>query len=388
MPLCVQCPRTYPREAFRLVDEAGNPLAEPRPTLFGRLARLLERTPPLAHRAENRRVSQALARSRLGATWRCPAGHVQPEDFQVVKPIVIGLIGPTATTKSSYLGSLLYSLTNLAALSELGLRFAIVDEPSRRRWEQFYESQLRLRRAPGTTLRPGQDEQTPPLVVRMTVSLPAGRDARFDLVFFDSAGEVQQTGRDVALHSPFVQLMDAALLFYTPKALQFPREVYRLPGEDYSQTAPGPSRVVGTFTTLLSQLSQHPSYVGRHPTRDLPVAAVLSKADELVELLPVEFGLTEFPSLALDAGYLDDPLGRQAAQGRLPYEITQRYGGAGILQAIEQLSRLRSYHAVSAMGSEPDEQGVFADYRPLNVAEPLLAVLHGLRLIGRPGTHV
>ena len=388
MPLCVQCPRTYPREAFSLIDAAGNRLAEPRPSLFNRLGRLLERTPPLAHRAENRRVAEALARQRLGAAWRCPAGHVQPEDFRSVRQIVIGLVGPTATTKSSYLGSLLYQLTNHAVLSDMGLRFSIIDEPSRRRWEQYYEGQLRNRRAPGTTLRPNAEEQTPPLVVRMTVTPPAGRDARYDLVFFDSAGEVQQTGRDVAVHSPFVQLMDAACVFYTPKALRFPREVYRLPAEEQSQTAPGPSRVVGTLTTLLAQLSQHPSYVGRHPARDLPIAAVLSKADELVDLLPLEFGGAEFTSLPLDASYFDDPLGSQERQGQLPYEITRRYGGAGILQAIEQLSRLRSYHAVSAMGCEPDEQGVFADYRPLNVAEPLLAVLHGLRLIGRPGTYV
>ncbi len=229
---------------------------------------------------------------------------------------MVGLVGPTATTKSSYLGSLLYQLTNHALLSEMGLRFSIIDEPSRRRWEQYYEGQLRNRRAPGTTLRPNAGEQTPPLVVRMTVTPPAGRDARYDLVFFDSAGEVQQTGHDVAVHSPFVQLMDAALLFYTPKALRFPREVYRLPAEEQSQTAPGPSRVVGTFTTLLAQLSQHPGYVGRHPTRDLPVAAVLSKADELVDLLPVEFGGAEFGSLALDASYFDDPLGYQEDAGR------------------------------------------------------------------------
>src|ERR687893_1040454 len=305
MPLCVQCPRTYPRDAFRLIDAAGNQLAEPRPTLLDRLTRLLERTPPLAHRAENRRVAQALARQRLGAAWRCPAGHVQPEDFRSVKQVVIGLVGPTATTKSTYLGSLLFQLTNLAVLSEMGLRFSIVDEPSRRRWEQYYEGQLRNRRAPGTTLRPAAEEQTPPLVVRMAVVPPAGRDARYDLIFFDSAGEVQQSGRDVAVHSPFVQLMHAALLFYTPKALQFPRDVYRLPAEEQSQTAPGPSRVVGTFTTLQSQLSQHPAYVGRHPARDLPVAAVLSKADELVELVQREFEGAAFTSVALDASYFD-----------------------------------------------------------------------------------
>jgi hypothetical protein len=40
------------------------------------------------------------------------------------------------------------------------------------------------------------------------------------------------------------------------------------------------------------------------------------------------------------------------------------------------------------MGCEPNELGVFPDYRPLNIAEPLLAVLHGLRKIGRPGSHV
>ena len=197
---------------------------------------------------------------------------MRPEDFRSVKPIIVGLVGPTATTKSSYLGGLLYQLTNHALLTELGLRFSIIDEPSRRCWEQYYEGQLRNRRAPGTTLRPNANEQTPPLVVRLTVTPPAGREARYDLVFFDSAGEVQQTGHDVAVHSPFVQLMDAALLFYTPKALRFPREVYRLPGEEQSQTAPGPSRVVGTFTTLLAQLSQHPAYLSRHPTRDLPTA--------------------------------------------------------------------------------------------------------------------
>jgi hypothetical protein len=114
--------------------------------------------------------------------------------------------------------------------------------------------------------------------------------------------------------------------------------VYRIPDEEQSQTAPGPSRVVGTYTTLLAQLSQHPSYVGRHPTRDLPTAAVLAKADELVELLPAEFGTPEFPSLPLDASYFEDPLARQEEQGRLPYEITRRYAGAGILQAVEQLS--------------------------------------------------
>ena len=388
MPLCVQCPRTYARDEFRLVDAVGNPLADPAPTVFERLAFLLERTPVLAHRAENRRVQRALTLQRLGATWRCPAGHLQPQDFREVKAIVIGLIGPTATTKSSYLGSLLYQLTNHAILNDMGLRFTILDEPSRRRWEQLYEGQLRSKRAPATTLRPGREEQTPPLVVRMTVNPPAGRDGRYDLVFFDSAGEVQQTGHDVAVHSPFVQLMHAALLFYTPKALQFPRDVYRLPAEEQSQTAPGPSRVVGTFTTLQAQLSQHPAYVGRHPARDLPVAAVLSKADELTDLVDREFGGGGFPSLPLDGSYFDNPLQLQEQQGRLPYEITRRYAGAGILQAIEQLSRLRTFHAVSAMGCEPNELGVFPDYRPLNVAEPLLAVLHGLRKIGRPETHV
>ena len=146
--------------------------------------------------------------------------------------------------------------------------------------------------------------------------------------------------------------------------------------------------MVGTFGTLQSQLSQHPAYVGRHPTRDLPVAVVLSKADELVELVAREFEGAAFTSLALDASYFENPIDLQVAQGRLPYEITRRYAGAGILQAIEQISRRKTFHAVSAMGGEPDDNGVFAAYRPLNVAEPLLAVLHGLGLIGRSDTHV
>jgi hypothetical protein len=388
MPLCVQCPATYPRDQFRLVDREGTELSDPQTTVRERLIRLLEHTPLLRHRAANRRASRALALRRLGATWRCPAGHEQPDDFREVRPVVIGLIGPTATTKSSYLGSLLYQLRDHAILADMGLRFTILDEPSKRRWEERYESQLRNRRAPTTTLRPAGVRQTEPIVVRMTVGPPAGREAAYDLVFFDSAGEVQQTGQDVATYNPYVAMMHAALLFYTPKALAFPADVYRLPGEEFSQTAPGPSRVVGTLGTLQSQLSQHPAYVGRHPTRDLPVAVVLSKADELVDLLDREFEGAAFTSVALDASYFENPIDLQVAQGRLPYEITRRYAGAGILQAIEQISRRKTFHAVSAMGCDPDENGLFAAYAPLNVAEPLLAVLHGLGLIGRAGTHV
>ena len=388
MPLCVQCPASYPREAFRLVDREGTELSDPQQTVRERLLRLLEHTPLLRQRAHNRRARTALTLRRLGAVWRCPAGHEQPDDFREVKPVVIGLIGPTATTKSSYLGSLIYQLRDHAILADMGLRFTILDEPSRRRWEERYEAQLRNRRAPATTLRPAGVRQTDPLVVRMTVSPPAGKEAAYDLIFFDSAGEVQQTSQEVATYNPFVQMMHAALLFYTPKALAFPADVYRLPAEEFSQTAPGPSRVVGTYGTLQSQLSQHPAYVGRHPTRDLPVAVVLSKADELVELVAREFEGGGFTSVALDATYFQNPIDLQVQQGRLPYEITRRYAGAGILQAIEQISRRKTFHAVSAMGCEPDEHGVFAAYRPLNVAEPLLAVLHGLGLIGRSDTHV
>jgi hypothetical protein len=54
------------------------------------------------------------------------------------------------------------------------------------------------------------------------VTPPAGRDARYDLVFFDSAGEVQQTGRDVAGAQPVRAADGRGCVFYTPKALRFP----------------------------------------------------------------------------------------------------------------------------------------------------------------------
>ena len=110
--------------------------------------------------------------------WRCPAGHEQPDDFREIKPVVIGLVGPTATTKSSYLGSLLYQLRDHAILADMGLRFTILDEPSRRRWEERYEAQLRNRRAPATTLRPAGARQTDPMVVRMTVGPPGRQGGR------------------------------------------------------------------------------------------------------------------------------------------------------------------------------------------------------------------
>ena len=65
MPLCVQCPASYPREAFRLVDREGTELSAPKTTVRERLLRLLEHTPLLRQRGSNRRARNALALRRL-----------------------------------------------------------------------------------------------------------------------------------------------------------------------------------------------------------------------------------------------------------------------------------------------------------------------------------
>ncbi|MPN35270.1 hypothetical protein SDC9_182767 [bioreactor metagenome] len=70
------------------------------------------------------------------------------------------------------------------------------------------------------------------------------------------------------------------------------------------------------------------------------------------------------------------------AQGDLPYDLLTSYGARGIVEAVFNLTDVRSVHAVSAMGCAPDAEGRFAPARPLNVTEPLLAILWALRIIG------
>ena len=310
MPLCVQCPRTYARDEFRSSTrwETSSP-TPPRPSR--RLASLLERTPVLAFRAQNRRIQRALTCSGWGPPGgvrrTCPASGLRE-----VKAIVIGLIGPTATTKSSYLGSLLYQLTNHAILNDMGLR-----SPHGRAVPSTMGTALRRPAAQQAGSRhhvAARSRGADPAAGCADDRTPSGRPRRAlrpGLLRLGRRGPADRPRRRRAQPVRATDARRAAVLHTQSPAVP----AGRLPDPD-GGAVPDRSRPEPGGRHLhhpAGPAEPAPAYLGKHPTRDLPVAAVLSKADELTELVDREFG-GGFPSLALDGSYFDNPLELQGSR--------------------------------------------------------------------------
>lgn len=366
MILCPMCAEFHDAKGFVLKDASGTVLKQRKPTAWD------ERLPFLPggvkHWLHNRRVSESRQRLEAGARWQCPRGHALPDDFNETRTLVVGLIGPPQTTKTTYLGRLVSEVVDNAALAPLGIHATLADADSQTYYNLVMARFLEGGRAPAATEKLVNDQTTRPLVVRLV-----SNTERVNVLFFDASGESQQNTQHLAKDNPFLHALDAAIIFVTPRALALPGQC-QLTGNE----AVGPRQVIQVMSNLERVLADHPRYRGKHPSRDLPIALTLSKADELAPLVQGR----GFSSLELEPTLFTQMVEKLDAQGDLPYEILSTYGGKGILHAAFGLSDVRSIHAVSAMGCSPDQEGRFARMAPLNVAEPLLAILYAHGIVG------
>lgn len=380
MILCPQCPQFYDRNLIALVDRENKPVAVsrwpiPSEEVLAGLPRFVR------NRVDNHRIREARERLERGASWKCPKGHVLPDDFVATPMVVIGLIGAPFTMKTTYLGQLIAQLVEREALGGLGLAFTFADNASREAYAAKMASRLERGRAPlGTPVIARDGDVTEPIILRMS-SGPSHSRKKTNLLFFDAAGEGTLNAQVMAQDNTFLHVMDAALLFVTPRALTLPGGLPEPIGDENR----GTRQAITAFDHLHQALQQHPRYVGKHPARDLPVALILAKADQLKPLLKAPF-----PSVPLDETFLVDTDEKLDAVGEVPYDLLMTLGGQGLVSRLFELTEQRSIHAVSAMGGDPVDpapgsggEPVFRNVQPWNVVDPLLALLYQLGHVGR-----
>lgn len=363
--LCPQCARHYRRSQIQDVDETGQRWTTPDEGYRGAIrevAAVLTRDKRWLADQERR---HGLARDRAGVVARCPAGHPLPSGYARRRAIVIGLIGPAGSSKSTFLGMLVHRLVHHADLRHLGLTFSLEDPRSRELFNWRYHAPLEQGRPPAPT---AAHHPADSLVVRMQGH---GRDV--NLFFYDAGGEALGRARDNAHLNPFLTVMDAALIFWTPAALALPPSLQATGAEP--GVVPGPHRVIQVINTIAANLAVDAT------RRDIPTAAILAKSDQITGLLTDGQG-GALGELVIDQRLLADPQSVIDAQGEIPYRVTDTFA-PGIIQAVEEFSGRRSFHAISATG-----RALTGDPRPpspVRILEPLIAVLDGLDVL-RPGT--
>jgi hypothetical protein len=300
----------------------------------------------------------------------CPNGHRLPPEYLDRPTVVVGLVGLTGASKSTYL-TVLIDLLHEGALAPLGISVEM-DEESAARFDDYrYRLMVQRRQLPLTLPLLGEGSSPEPFTLVLRGPGRGGAERSLNLVFFDASGEQLYRSEDMGQYGKFLYAASSVLVILSPGV--FPRLRHLAdPGEESMGLARHTQMVVNLATLLRSARNLHPD----SHLEGVSTAVVLSKADKLR-------GVEDFPAEALrDTDLTAAPLAHwfedvRRSSSRL-VDFLEVKGGSNLLTAV--LGRLPrpTVHAVSATGADARDGG-YPVISPVGCLDPLLVLLarHG-----------
>ncbi|MGY1640900.1 hypothetical protein ACI782_07155 [Geodermatophilus sp. SYSU D00703] len=357
---------------------------EPLSTLVWRDAAGVAHRPPVERRTRWQRLLDPLLgeqappptpRDAAGAAAAnvsptCPRGHRLPPDYLDRPTIVVGLVGLTGASKSTYL-TVLIDLLHEGALAPLGVSVEM-DEESALRFDDYrYRLMVQRRQLPLTLPLLGEGSSPEPFMLVLRGTGRGGGERAVNLVFFDASGEQLYRAEDMGQYGKFLYAATSVLVLLSPGV--FPRLRHLAdPGEESMGLARHTQMVVNLANLLRSARNLHPD----SPLAGVSAAVVLTKADKLR-------GVPDFPTDSLrDTDLAAMPLahwfgGVRDTSSRL-VDFLEVSGGSNLLTAVLNRLPRPTVHAVSATGADAKDGG-YPEITPVGCLEPLLVLLarHG-----------
>jgi hypothetical protein len=307
----------------------------------------------------------------------CPRGHGLPPDYLRRPTVVVGVIGLTGASKSTYL-TVLLDLLYAGALAPLDISVEM-DEESADRFEVDYRQPLVVdrRQLPLTPLLLEEGQSPEPLTVVFRRSSRGAPEKSMNVVFFDASGEQLYRKEDLGRFGKFLYVANAVVVVLSPGV--FPGLASTA---DPGEASIGLARPTQMLVNLADVLRTARGLKKDAYLADVSASVILSKADKLCSrpdfpadaLRDAELSLAVLPQLFEEV---------RVNSGRL-VDFLENNGGSNLLTTL--LGRLPdpTVHAVSATGSEP-EDGRYPAITPCGVLDPLLVLLARHRFIPREG---
>ncbi|MCZ2813851.1 hypothetical protein O2W15_20660 [Modestobacter sp. VKM Ac-2979] len=316
--------------------------------------------------------ARAAASDAVDAVPVCPNGHRLPPDYAARPTVVVGVVGLTGASKSTFLTVLIDAL-HAGALAPLGISVEL-DEYSADRFERHYHQPLLVdhRQLPLTPPLLEEGESPEPLTLVLRRTTQGGPERAMNLVLFDASGEQLYRKEDLGRFSKFLYEASAVLVVLSPG--MFPRlQAVADPGEGALGMARPTQMLVNLADLLRSSRGLRPDGF----LQGVSTGVVLSKADKLLARPDFPADTLRNPEISLGGlpRLFEDVRDNSA---RL-VDFLEANGGSNLLTTL--LTRLPdpTVHAVSATGSEASE-GAYPSISPVGCLEPLLVLLarHGL----------
>ncbi len=306
----------------------------------------------------------------------CPRGHRLPPEYLDRPTIVVGLVGLTGASKSTYL-TVLVDLLHEGALAPLGISVEMEEDSAARFDDHRYRLLVQRQQLPLTLPLLGESSSPEPFVLVLRGTGRNGAERTVNLVFFDASGEQLYRSEDMGLYGKFLYAADSLLVVLSPGVFPRLRSVAD-PGED--------SMGLARHTQMVVNLANVLRYARNLPPDahldDVATAVVLSKADKLR-------GVPDFPAETLrDPDLRAVPLSHwfadvRATSSRL-VDFLEVSGGSNLLTAVLHRLPRPTVHAVSATGADARDGG-YPQIAPVGVLDPLLVLLARSGLLSEEG---
>src|SRR3954453_16579091 len=304
--VCPRCLKRFTLSAWQ--NSAGQRVPPPpRPSAWRRFTDPF-RVPdaPADGASAQQRAAMGDAR-RLPAV--CPRGHRLPPDYLERPTVVVGLVGRTGASKSTYLTVLLDALY-AGALAPLDISIEM-DEESADRFEIGYRQPLMVdkRQLPLTPLLLEEGQSPGPLTVVFRRSSRGAPEKSLNVVFFDASDEQLYRKEDLGRFGKFLYVASGIIVVLSPG--MFPG---LQSAADPGEASIGLARPTQMLVNLADLLRAARGLKKDAYLADVSASVILSKADKLCSR-------PDFPADALR-----DPDLSPAVRTRLVEEVRSNSG--------------------------------------------------------------
>jgi GTPase SAR1 family protein len=304
----------------------------------------------------------------------CPlCGYYLPVNFDSVKSKTIAIVGDNYSGKSHYIAALIKQLQAKKFLdAKLGLTFTCLTPDIENFYVTNYFEPLFNNKHKLAPSQKSTEITHTPLIYEMSMQPTRQRPIKtLNLVIYDTAGEDYMIQQRLVRYARYALSADAIIFLADP--ISIPEILDNLPHDaDYINV---PKR---TANRGLEQLiASVKNFKGVDNFRSVPMAITLSKADLLKYLVPLSghyyFMLPHEYTGTVSLSELE----------RINSEVKDfitRFGDSALLHTVAFFEKV-SFFATSATGYAPNDQGVFPAVVPQRCLDPLLWILHELKIL-------
>ncbi len=308
------------------------------------------------------------------ACRRCPICEYRlPANFDSARSLTVAVVGDAFSGKSLYISALIKQLKSGKLMRvDQQLTFTcltsdVEDHYTKTYFEPLFKHKRVLAKSKLTT-----ETTHAPLIYELTVRSAMDRPAKtLNLVLYDTAGEDYIIQERLVQYTRYVLSADAIIFLADP--ITMPEIADRLSPDVLYGTAPERSATDG-LNKIISLVKR---FSDKGSLRSIPIAITLSKSDLLKYLTPIS-GQYSFMRPHEYKGGID--LRDLKMIDKEVREFIKDFGDPTLLQAAESFKKAH-FFATSATGYHPDKSGIFPNVEPRRCLDPLLWILHELKVI-------